>query len=160
MRASRSWAASAEKERWRTRLKLRPEQPLFFTTLQYDRPQPVFPEGDPHYLYAQKVILVSGIANDTPLRSHISDTYKIIRNLSFPDHHTFSRSDIRGIAALSRETPIACLMTTEKDAQRLRDVPSVPDELRRRLFYWPVRAAFLSQEEESAFLDLVLSALD
>ena len=149
-----------EKERWRSRLRLKPEQPLFFTTLQYERPQPVFPEGDPHYLYAQKVVLVSGIANDAPLRSHISDTYKIVRHLRFPDHHAFSRSDIRSIAAAAGQTPIACLMTTEKDAQRLRDVPSMPDALRHRLFYWPIRAAFLSQEEESAFQDLVLSALE
>lgn len=149
-----------EKENWRSRLRLTPEQPLFFTTLQYERPQPVFPEGDPHYLYAQKVVLVSGIANDAPLRSHISDTYKIVRHLRFPDHHAFSRKDIRNIAAAASQTPIACLMTTEKDAQRLRDVPSMPDALRHRLFYWPIRAAFLSQEEESAFQDLVFSALE
>lgn len=148
-----------EREQWRTQLKLRPEQALFFTTLQYEAPKPVFPEGDPHYLYAQKVVLVSGIAHDAPLRNHISDTYKIVRHLSYPDHHSYSRADIRTIAAAAKETPVACLMTTEKDAQRLRDVPSVPDALRRRLFYWPVRASFLTPEEESAFMDILQAVL-
>ena len=47
-------------------------------------------------------------------------------------------------------------MTTEKDAQRLRDVPKVPEALRQRLFYVPIRAEFLTPEEASAFTDALL----
>ncbi len=50
-------------------------------------------------------------------------------------------------------------MTTEKDTQRLRDVVSVPEDLRKRLFYLPIEAAFLSPEEDAAFTTALLSSL-
>ena len=146
-----------ERAWWRSKLRLREEQPLFFTRIQYQKALPVFPEGDPHYLYSQKVILVSGIANDAPLRQYLSDTYKIVGRLSFPDHHRYTKRDIRAIAAAARNCSTACLMTTEKDAQRLRDVPDVPLELSRRLFYLPIEAVFLSPEEEANFVQYLLS---
>ena len=146
-----------ERAWWRSKLHLREEQPLYFTRIQYQKALPVFPDGDSHYLYSQKVILVSGIANDTPLRQYLSDTYKIVGRLSFPDHHRYTKRDIRAIAAAARNCPTACLMTTEKDAQRLRDVPEVPPELSQRLFYLPIEAVFLSPEEEANFVQYLLS---
>lgn len=146
-----------ERAWWRSKLHLREEQPLYFTRIQYQKALPVFPDGDSHYLYSQKVILVSGIANDTPLRQYLSDTYKIVGRLSFPDHHRYTKRDIRAIAAAARNCPTACLMTTEKDAQRLRNVPEVPPELSQRLFYLPIEAVFLSPEEEANFVQYLLS---
>lgn len=146
-----------ERAWWRSKLHLREEQPLYFTRIQYQKALPVFPDGDSHYLYSQKVILVSGIANDAPLRQYLSDTYKIVGRLSFPDHHRYTKRDIRAIAAAARNCPTACLMTTEKDAQRLRDVPEVPPELSQRLFYLPIEAVFLSPEEEANFVQYLLS---
>ena len=148
-----------EKEQWRSALRLRPDQQLYFTTITYGTPEPVFPEADARFTYAQRLVLVSGIANDAPLRSSLSDTYKIARRLEFPDHHKYTRADIRAIAAAVKDNPTACVMTTEKDAQRLRDVPSVPDALRQRLFYIPIQASFLTPEEDAAFTEALLAAL-
>ena len=147
------------RQEWRRRLKLSAGQQLFFTTVAYATPEAVFPEADPRYTYASRLVLVSGIANDAPLRSYLSDTYKIARRLAFPDHHKFTRADIRALKAAVRENPTACLMTTEKDAQRLRDVPKVPLEIRQRLFYLPIEARFLSPEEDEAFTQTLLSKL-
>ena len=144
---------------WRSKLSLREDQPLFFTRIRYQKAVPVFPDGDPHYLYSQKVILVSGIANDTPLRQYLSDTYKIVARLSFPDHHRYTKRDVRAIAAAARNCPTACLMTTEKDAQRLQDIPSLPPEVSRRLFYLPIEAVFLSPEEEENFQSVILAQI-
>ena len=140
-----------EKVQWRKKLGLKAEQPLFFTTVSYAPAEPVFPEADPHYIYAQRLVLVTGIANDAPLRSHLSDTYKIIRRMEFGDHHRYTRGDMRKLAGAIKDNPTACLMTTEKDAQRMRDVKKVDDKVRLRLFYLPVQATFLSPEEEAAF---------
>ena len=148
-----------DRQEWRRLLKLRPDQQLFFTTLGYSSPEPVFDQADPRYTYAKRLILVSGIANDAPLRSYLSDSYKIARRLEFPDHHRYSRADIRSIGAAVRENPTACVMTTEKDAQRLRDAKKVPDQLRQRLFYLPIQAAFLTPEEDAAFTEALLKAL-
>ena len=140
-----------ERAEWRSRLKLSDEQQLFFTTVSYCPAEPVFPEGDAHYLYSKRLVLVSGIANNTPLRMYLSDAYKIVQRLEFPDHHRFSAGDIHSIASAIKANPTACLMTTEKDAQRLRDCKNVPEQIRQRLFYIPIQARFLTEEDDVAF---------
>ena len=144
-----------DRQEMRRRLKLEDSQKLFFTTVAYDTPEPVFPEADSRYTYSQRLILVSGIANDAPLRSQLSDTYKISERLSFGDHHKFSRADIHRIEKAVKEFPTACIMTTEKDAQRLRDAKKVPDKIRQRLFYIPVKAEFFTPEEDAAFTTFI-----
>lgn len=139
----------------RRKLNLKPEQKLFFTCIKYSAPEPVFPEADPRYTYSSKVILVSGIANNAPLRSYLSDTYKIVRRLDYPDHHRYSKGDVRAMAAAVKEHPTACVMTTEKDAQRLREAKAVPDSLKQRLFYLPIEAAFVSEDDEKAFVEIL-----
>ena len=133
---------------------------VVFTTLQYQPLRPVFEEaGDTHYIYSQKLILFSGIARDTPLRQFLSDKYRIVRRFSFPDHHRFSRADIRAIQSASAAQPTAVVVTTEKDAQRVLDCPDVPQSLRERLFMIPVRVAFLSGAEETLFREKLLALL-
>lgn len=140
-----------DRSEWRRFLRLRDGQQLFFTTIGYGSPEPVFPEADTRYTYSHRLILVSGIANDAPFKSWLSDTYKIVRHLAFKDHHKFTRADVRAISAAVKENPTACLMTTEKDAQRLRDLKNVPETIRKRLFYIPVETLFMSEEEDSLF---------
>jgi len=149
-----------ERNEWRTRLQLSDDQQLYFTTITYCQAEPVFPEADAHYLYAQRLVLVSGIANNAPLRSYLSDTYKIVQKLEFPDHHHFSAGDVHSIAAAGKAHPTACLMTTEKDAQRLRDCKKIPDEVRKRLFYMPIQATFITQEEDAVFTASLMKAIE
>lgn len=139
-----------EREAWRERLRLPENMPLWFTTVEYCEPVPVFPDqADTRYNYSKTAVLFSGIADDTPLRAHISDTYKIVEVLKFPDHHAFSKGDIGQIAAAVRKHPTAALLTTEKDAVRVLDL-DVPQEIRERLFAVPVRAAFLDPADQQA----------
>lgn len=148
-----------ERSKWRKYLRLREDQQLYFTTLAYGTMAPVFPEGDPRYTYSKRLVLFTGIANDAPLRSYLSDTYKIVRRMGFPDHHKYTQADIRSLKAAVKEFPTACLVTTEKDAQRIVDVKKVPQELRERVFMIPVQATFLTPEEESAFETSLLDSL-
>ncbi len=151
--------SAQEREAWRKDLHLSPEQQLFFTTLQYGTPLPVFPEADSHYLYAKQCTVLTGIANDEPLRNYLSDTYKIGQHIQFPDHHAYTRADIRHIAGAVKDSATSCVFTTEKDAQRLRDCRNVPQSIRERLFYVPVEAAFLQEEEQAAFTAALLAVL-
>lgn len=148
-----------ERGEWRSRLNLREDQELYFTTVSYCPPEPVFPEADPHYIYSKRLVLVSGIASNAQLRMYISDTYKMVEKLEFPDHHRFSASDIRSIAAAVKANPTACLMTTEKDAQRLRDCKNIPEDVRKRLFYLPIEATFLTPEEDAAFTATLMKSI-
>lgn len=135
------------------------KQHLFFTTIGYDASEAVFPEGDPRYLYTQRLILFSGIADDTPFRKYLSGTYKIVRHFNFPDHHKFSNSDISSIESAAKAFPTAVVMTTEKDCQRIRDCRQIPDNLKQRMFYAPIKANFFSDEERETFSTVVNSYL-
>lgn len=126
-------------------------QHLFFTTINYDTPKAVFAEGDPRYLYAKRLILFSGIANDRPFANYLASTYKTVKHFTFPDHHKFTRSDIFAIRNMADAYPTSVVMTTEKDCQRVRDWKIVPGNLKQRLFYTPIKVDFFSDEERNAF---------
>ena len=54
-----------------------------------------------------------------------------------------------------RRNPTAAFVTTEKDAQRLRALEQLPEELRARLFYLPITVEFLSERERQFFIDTI-----
>lgn len=128
------------------------KQFLFFTTVAYDTPEAVFPEGDRRYIYTKGLILFSGIANDKPLRHYLSSSYNILYHFDFPDHHKFSWADMRSIRDEANDHPTSVVMTTEKDCQRVRDCGKLPDNLKQRMFYTPIKAAFLSDEDKATFI--------
>ena len=132
---------------------------LFFTTVAYDTPEAVFPEGDSRYIYAQRLILFSGIANDKPLRHYLSGSYKIVRHHDFADHHKFSRADMMKIRNESQAFPTSVIMTTEKDCQRVRDCKKLPDNLKQRMFYTPIKTAFLSEADHEVFTSILTGFL-
>ena len=135
------------------------KQNLFFTTISYDTPQAIFPEGDSRYLYAQRLILFTGIANDAPLARFLCGTYKIVKHFNFPDHHKFSRGDIMSIRDAGDAFPTSVIMTTEKDCQRVRDSKAVPESLKQRMFYAPIKTEFLSPEDKERFTAVLSSFL-
>ena len=133
---------------------------ILFTSINYCPLESVYPdEGNARYVYSKMAILFSGIAKDTPLRRYLSDTYKIVKRFAFPDHYRYTSSDFKKIAAAAKEDPTAVVVTTEKDAQRVRDIKKVPDMLRERLFQVPIQVAFLTDREREVFEEKMLSAL-
>ncbi|MBE6234536.1 MAG: tetraacyldisaccharide 4'-kinase [Bacteroidales bacterium] len=127
------------------------KQHIFFTKISYDTAAAIFPEGDARYLYSKRLILFSGIANDAPLQTYLSSDYKIVRHFNFPDHHKFSKADIMSIKDAADTYQTSVVMTTEKDCQRVRDCGNVPDNLKQRMFYTPIKTGFLSDEDKSRF---------
>lgn len=127
------------------------KQNLFFSTITYDPAEAVFPEGNPRYIYTNRLILFSGIANDAPLLSYLSSDYKIVRHFRFADHHKFSKGDINTIASAAREFPTSVIMTTEKDCQRVRDCQIIKEDLKKRMFYSPIKTIFLTENEQEKF---------
>ena len=148
-----------ERSKWTQALKIRKDQHIFFTSIGYDNSESIFPEGDPRYLYTRKLILFSGIANDRPFRSYLSDYYKIIRHFDFPDHHKFTRADIATISRAANAYPTSVVMTTEKDCQRVRDCRNITDNLKQRMFYAPIKVNFYSEMEQEEFSTVLNSYL-
>lgn len=133
-------------------------QYVFFTSIRYSAPEPVYPdECDPRYVYSKKVVLFTGIAKDTPLKMYLSDSYKIEESFRFPDHHKYSNSDVYRICGAASKRPTAAIMTTEKDAQRIRDFKKLPHAMREKLFQIPIEVSFLTEEEHFEFVKILRS---
>ena len=111
-----------EQQRWRERLKLRNDQPLFFSGLRYAEPRSLHdstmkvPVGS-----NASAFLVTGIADASLLREHVRSLFGQMKHLAFADHHSFSPADQMRIATgfATFVGPEKTLITTEKDAARL-----------------------------------------
>ena len=66
-------------------------------------------------LKAKKVTLVTGIADPSPLLSHLECLGLTFEHLSYPDHHFFNETEIK---ALNEKEVV---LTTEKDYMRLKE---------------------------------------
>lgn len=135
------------------------KQHIFFSGIRYCQPEAVFTDGDSRYTYSKKAILVSGIADDTPLVRYLSDSYKVVRRISFPDHHNFTDTDIRTICKAAAEHPTALIATTEKDSQRFLDCGNIPESIRQKMFYIPIKVDFIHDGEEERFISVLDSLL-
>lgn len=148
-----------ERRMWREKLGMREEQKLFFTTTGYCRMEPVWAEGEPRYLYSKRLVLFSGIADDTALQRWLSDEYCIVSHLKYPDHHSFNSMDIKEIQGASETWPTSVIATTEKDSQRIKDVKKIPETLKQRMFRVPIEAVFVGEGEKERFIASLTSLL-
>lgn len=140
-----------ECEKLRKLTRVKPDQELFFSKVKYCQPKPVFEDmGDPRYIYSKSVHLFTGVANPRPLEEWLCGQYDAISHEKFKDHHKYTKADIRKIRNYARRNPLSILLTTEKDAQRLRSA-AVPDDLKVRLFYLPIETDFLTEEDKVRF---------
>jgi len=141
---------------------LLPFQDMFFTTLEYGKLQAVFEAKQLNKVFYEKkehsLLVVTGIANPDLLISHLHTFAAKTEKLTFPDHHIYSESDIQKIQhtfeTISAEKKI--VVTTEKDAMRLKDTPGLSDELKAAMYYMPVKVRFL-EEEKRAFNKKILN---
>lgn len=132
---------------------------VLFTTISYCPLEPVFEDSDRRYIYSHNLILVSGIASDTPLRRYLSDNYEIVKHFKFNDHHKYTGMDIRRLLLATKKWPTPLVATTEKDSQRLRDYKKMPEALRKRLFHTPIEVSFVTEHEKEVFETTLLNAL-
>jgi tetraacyldisaccharide 4'-kinase len=139
-----------------------PFQNLYFTSLNYGQPVPVFQEVSETPVLNEEsgVVLVTGIANPKPLYDLLEKKCKEIIRVDFPDHHNYSEKDLDRIESAFRElkSPVKYLITTEKDAVRLREFINIAPELRSAFFYIPVQIDFLNddrQEFDNLIVDYV-----
>ena len=143
-------------------LHLYPYQQLFFSGLQYGKLQPVFPESVSDQTgiltLSKHVLLVTGIASPSPMIHELERQAAQVAHLAFNDHHDFSRKDFQQIKEhfdrLKGEKRF--LVTTEKDAARLKGHPFFPEELKPYLYTLPVEIKIL-QNQELSFNQTILS---
>lgn len=141
-------------------LEIRPFQKLFFSHIAYGGLTPVFPDDKPYNVDLSSlsardtVLLVSGIANPRGFVRHFrSYPFKVVV-CHFPDHHNFSRDDLKKIKDKFNSLPgeRKIIITTEKDAVRFAYNPYFPDSLKQSVFYLPISIDMISTQDDSDFI--------
>ena len=124
-------------------------QAVYFTTLDYGNPCPVFPEHASNFNPSKETqtIAIAGIANPAPFFSYVEQHTSLLRKLAFPDHFAYSEKKINAIfEKLNRfEGNNKAIVTTEKDAVRLKSLNQLDDQVKRIFFYVPVRVVFCGE---------------
>lgn len=141
-------------------MKLYAYQSLFFTSLHYGAPYLLFGGDETKVPKKQDsdVLLLTGIASPEQMIDDVQPNVKSLKPLTFPDHHAFSPRDIEKInnafAAMPEESRV--ILTTEKDAARLRNVSGLSEDVKQRLLVLPVEVKFMLDGEE-IFNDKIIS---
>ena len=138
---------------------LYPFQKLYFTCINYDTPKGVFNNKQITLddLKEYHVLLLTGIASPKQMEHDLKPMVKELHSLSFGDHHRFKSKDIDRI----NETFEALLepriiITTEKDAVRLRDADGFDEQVRENMYELPIKVNFM-QEQEEIFNEKIIS---
>jgi tetraacyldisaccharide 4'-kinase len=136
----------------------RPQVPIFFARMHYDRPM-AFATHQPSARLG-RVLLVSGLANADPLEHYVMQAFSMERHHRFADHHTYTRADLDKL--LSELMPGVSLLTTEKDWVKLDALLTPGERARLPLYYLPVQIVFLGDDGERfcQFLDAAIKIKD
>ncbi len=96
---------------------------VFFTAISYDYKTSGSKEILVKELQQYHVLLITGIANPTPLLSFLKESKVHYKHLKFSDHHHFSEKEIQLIQQDFKNLPSVkkIILTTEKDYVRLKD---------------------------------------
>lgn len=119
----------------RTKIDLRIDQRLSFSSLKYGELVHLFTDQTQSIALAEHVFLLTGIANPKPLLQYLNTYNNTIQSFEFPDHHAFSRTEISQLVDAFHKNPTKekIIVTTEKDSQRL-----IGDNLKDLLLNLPI----------------------
>ena len=135
-------------------MNLYPYQQLYFTTIKYEPLRPLF-DGTEHFgkledLANRHILLLTGIASPKQIYYDLKPYTSYIHPLRYGDHHNFKKKDIKKINDAFEALPSPKLIiTTEKDAVRLKEIEGLSPETRRSLYVLPISIDFMLQGDES-----------
>jgi tetraacyldisaccharide 4'-kinase len=142
---------------WKDSLQPKSHQRLYFSFYQYGNPYYLF---NPNYVYSLsdkvEVLLFCAIANTDYLEEYLAATVAKATILKFPDHHYFKNSEIANLKAQfdTIQTPQKIILTTEKDAVRLRLHEDFIIKNQLPIFVLPIEVDFLFNEKETFLSDV------
>ncbi|WP_158837227.1 tetraacyldisaccharide 4'-kinase [Polaribacter sp. L3A8] len=115
---------------------------VFFTTISYDDKISGNSDVLMDDLKDYEVLLITGIANPTPLLSFLDENNVKFKHLKFPDHHHFTDKEIAIIKGkyVDLESSNKLILTTEKDYVRL-------ESRLEELSFLGIQTSFLEEQE-------------
>jgi len=113
----------SKKEQLNITEKLNPtsQQTIFFTTIEYNNKLKGFSTFNLDELKNVELLLITGIANPTPLIDYLGSKKIKFKHLKYPDHYHFKNKDIEVINEMfyAIQSNKKIILTTEKDYVRI-----------------------------------------
>src|SRR5690606_30955916 len=147
-------ATTAERCRVRRLLATSPQVPILFSRIDYGSLVPLWlNQNQRANLLHEKttILLVTGIANPTPLSEHLNARVGEVIHLRYPDHFAYTSTTTTVIRTRFKaiSNPAKLIVTTEKDAQRLT-TPRLAESLTGLPIYViPIRTQFEADDEDT-----------
>ncbi len=147
--------SAEEAKRIEQALRLQKEQKLFFSTLNYGSLISVWGDTQRELstLSAEtQVFLLTGIAHPEPIMDKLKSTGVKITSIRYPDHHHFTPGDISHINKIfnsMKKNGEAIIITTEKDASRLKFCQGLSESVLKHLYYLPIEIKILNNEQST-----------
>ena len=119
---------------------------LFFSSLTYGKPYQVSgPKQD-----FKEVIALAGLADNGPFLGYCNQQYTVVDSFSFADHYAYRAEDAAPILeVLGKEKgKNAVLLTTEKDAVKLKALAATEMWSKISIFALPIQVALDPIQEE------------
>lgn len=137
------------------RLQLYPYQQLYFSTFRYGMMMPLFPEkANVHRMQSrlsgnEQVLLLTGIASPEPLMEEVKAYTPHVHLMDFGDHHDFDAKDLQQVRErfMKLEEWQRLIITTEKDAARLKHHPDLSEDLKPYIYVLPIEIEILQNQQ-------------
>lgn len=121
------------------------ESKIIFAGINYGE---AFCEKEKREISSEDIVVVSGIANDQLFLEEIKRRFKISHHYSFSDHHHYNAQDLKLITERCKSLKNPIILTTEKDAVKLKDrifrkyLAEIP------IFVLPIKLELKKEDEE------------
>lgn len=109
-------------------------------------------------LNGKKVVLITGLASANSLLSFVKEKADLVKHFDFGDHHNFSSKEMIEIFDFAKkfDQEKTLILTTEKDAERLRVLPEFEKFADLSSYVIPLEIAF-HENGEKEFQNLILN---
>ncbi len=132
-----------------------PHQSVYFSFIKYGEFLPLYKEPIPpfsksyYFERSYSVLLLTGIANTEAIEYYLLNKAKTIIPVKFPDHHLFTVKDLENVMKIF-DTIVSSnkiILTTEKDAMRLKDQKFSAILRKLPIFYVPIEVSFYEKDK-------------
>lgn len=136
-----------------------PYQQLYFTYIDYGKPYLLTDKGKnaSEGRKRKNVLLITGIGSPRQMENDLRGKCLSLVSLSYADHHDFTEHDAQRINEAFAAMPSPkTIITTEKDATRLKNLDGLSSDVRDNLYVLPISVRFMLGQEE-AFNSKIIS---
>lgn len=145
-----------DKQRSLQLLKLESQHSTFFAYIEYGDFMNLRTDEQQSFPMSTQLMVVTGIANPKPFYKHLETKGNIWKTMEFPDHHRFTVNDLLKIKKYWQLQHDCLIVTTEKDAMRLKD-PKLLSHLEDLPFYYmPIEMKFHTDKNGPNFDNLII----